>query len=73
MLFEKDKYDADWFPYYNLLPKVYESEIFHLEPGESKEFKSETTIQSEDERLINTYFNEIRVKSDVVKEIRNID
>ncbi|WMJ75870.1 MULTISPECIES: hypothetical protein [unclassified Sedimentibacter] len=67
LYFYKDKKSQKWYPYYDLIPEVYVTEVYRIEPGQKKEISSETIIESDDERLINSYLLDVKVKYKVVK------
>lgn len=56
------KIDSDLYPYINLIPETYTSDKITLKENEKKEFESTITIDSEDTRLINSYWQKIEVK-----------
>lgn len=61
----KDKND-NWYTYFDILPEEYVSEVFHLEPRQIKEFVSELTVETADERLITNSFSDLKVRFEVV-------
>lgn len=62
------KNDSDeWYTYFDILPDEHITEVFHLEPNEYKEFKSEIIVNSTDDRLITSSLNDIQAKVEVVK------
>jgi len=54
--------DSDLYPYINLIPKTYTSDKITIKANEGKEFSSTITINSEDTRLINSYYHKIKIK-----------
>jgi hypothetical protein len=56
------KIDSDLYPYINLIPETYTSNKITLKENEKKEFETTITIDSEDKRLINSYWQKIEVK-----------
>lgn len=67
LYFYKNKNAKKWYPYYDLIPEVHVTEVYRIEPGQKKEISSETIIESDDERLINSYLLDVKVKYKVVK------
>lgn len=54
--------DSDLYPYINLIPETYTSDKITIKANENKEFISSFTIDSEDARLINSYYLKMKVK-----------
>lgn len=61
----KDKND-NWYTYFDILPEEYVSDVFHLEPRQTKEFESELTVETTDERFITNSFHDLKVRFEVV-------
>ncbi len=56
------KTDSDLYPYINLIPETYTSDKITIKANDNKEYKSSFTIDSEDARLINSYYLKMKVK-----------
>ena len=62
----KDKNAESWYPYYNIIPENYVSNIEVLNPNEMKEYSIQITVNSDDERLITSNFHDINVQYEVI-------
>lgn len=56
------KQDSDLYPYIDLIPETYTSEKITIKANERKDYSSSFTIDSEDSRLINSYYLKMKVK-----------
>lgn len=53
---------SDLYPYIDLIPITYTSDKITIEANERKDYVSSFTIDSEDSRLINSYYLKMKVK-----------
>lgn len=56
------KQDSDLYPYIDLIPETYTSEKITIKANERKNYSSSFTIDSEDSRLINSFYLQMKVK-----------
>ncbi len=54
--------DSELYPYINLIPESYTSEKVTIKANERKDYSTSFTIDSEDSRLINSYYLKMKVK-----------
>jgi len=57
-----ERIDSDLYPYINLISKTFSSDKITLKAKESKEFVFTITVDSEDTRLITSYYEKFKVK-----------
>ncbi|MBP1926520.1 hypothetical protein J2Z76_002389 [Sedimentibacter acidaminivorans] len=65
--FTKDKDAENWYPYYNIIPDEYVSETVILNPDEIKEYITQLTVKSNDERLITSLLSEVKVQYEIIQ------
>lgn len=65
--FTKDKDAVSWYPYYNIIPDEYVSELVVLNPDEIKEYITQFSVKSNDERLITSLFSEVEVQYKIIE------
>ena len=63
--FTKDKDAVNWYAYYNIIPNEYVSELVILNPDEIKEYITQFSVKSNDERLITSLFSEVDVQYEI--------
>lgn len=54
--------DSELYPYINLIPETYTSDKITIKANERKDYVSSFTIDSEDSRLINSFYLKMKVK-----------
>lgn len=54
--------DSELYPYINLIPETYTSNKITIKANERKDYVSSFTIDSEDSRLINSFYLKMKVK-----------
>ena len=65
--FTKEDGTENWYPYYNIIPDLHVTEVYHLEPEKAEHINSEITVKTDDVRLITSYFTDADVQYKVIK------
>ncbi len=56
--FTKEDGTENWYPYYDIIPDLHVTEVYHLEPDKLEHIKSEITVKTDDFRLITSHFTD---------------
>lgn len=59
------KEDSDLYPYIDIIPETYSTNVITIKAKERKDYVSSFIVDSDDSRLINSYYLKIKVKYDV--------
>jgi len=65
--FTKEDGTENWYPYYNIIPDLHATEVYHLEPEKVEHINSEITVKTDDIRLITSHFTDADVQYDIIK------
>jgi hypothetical protein len=65
--FTKEDGTKNWYPYYDIIPELHVTEVYHLEPEKSEHIISEITVKTYDIRLITTHFTDAILQYEVIK------
>lgn len=65
--FTKEDGTEDWYPYYDIIPDLHATEIYHLEPEKVEHISSEVIVKTDDLRLITSHFTDADVRYEVIK------
>lgn len=65
--FTKEDGTESWYPYYDIIPELHVTEVYHLEPEKLEHIISEITVKTDDVRLITTHFTDAVLKYEVIK------
>lgn len=65
--FTKEDGTESWYPYYDIIPDLHVTEVYHLEPEKLEHINSEITVKTDDVRLITTHFTNAVLQYEVIK------
>ncbi len=65
--FTKEDGTEDWYPYYDIIPDLHVTEVYHLEPEKVEHISSEVIVKTDDLRLITSHFTDANVRYEVIK------
>ena len=65
--FTKEDGTENWYPYYDIIPDLHVTEVYHLEPEKVEHINSEITVKTDDVRLITSHFTDADVKYEIIK------
>lgn len=65
--FTKEDGTENWYPYYDIIPDLHVTEVYHLEPEKVEHISSEVIVKTDDHRLITSHFTDADVKYEVIK------
>jgi hypothetical protein len=66
-IFTKEDGTESWYPYYDIIPDLHVTEVYHLEPDKLEHINSEITVKTDDVRLITSYFTDAVLQYEVIK------
>lgn len=64
--FTKKEGIEGWYPYYKIIPDLHETEVYHLEPGQIEDIRSEIIVETDDNRLVTSQLTDIKCQYKVV-------
>lgn len=65
--FTKEDGAESWYPYYDIIPEVHVTEVYHLESEKFEHITSEITVKTDDVRLITSHFTDAVLQYEVIK------
>lgn len=65
--FTKEDGTEDWYPYYDIIPDLHVTEVYHLEPEKVEQIVSEITVETDDVRLITSHFTDADIEFEIIK------
>lgn len=68
--FTKEDGAESWYPYYDIIPEVHVTEMYHLEPEKFEHIISEITVKTGDVRLITSHFTDVVLRYEIINPIR---
>ncbi|MBP1926514.1 hypothetical protein J2Z76_002383 [Sedimentibacter acidaminivorans] len=65
--FTKEDGTENWYPYYDIIPDLHVTEVYHIEPEKVEHINSEITVKTDDVRLITSHFTDADVRYEIIK------